>query len=155
MLSRNQAYSLLAAAACGAVVGAVLAPPVARRRFLRRVEAGLPRLTSVAQTIYDNAHDFATEIATIFSDLATSSVESVRKSAFMLRTPIARLKKSLAKDPVLASRSIWVDAHGDTILLHGVVEDDEEWHTADTLARLVSPDGSVRNLLQVRRRADA
>jgi hypothetical protein len=44
-----------------------------------------------------------------------------------------------------------VDSHGPTILLHGVVENDDEWRLADRLARAASPDGSVRNLLQVRR----
>jgi len=154
-MKRNQAYGLIAAVTFGAIVGIALAPPLARRRFVRRVEAGTPRLRNIARAVYERALEVTAETSTILSDLTTSSVESLRKSAFMLRTPVARLKKSLSENPVLGKRSIWVDAYADTILLHGVVEDDEEWHSADTLARLVSPDGSVRNLLQVRHRADA
>ena len=89
------------------------------------------------------------------SDTVAQSVESVRKRAIVMRAPIGKLKRSIAADSILSRRSIWVDALGDTILLHGIVEDDDEWRSVDTLARLVSPDGSVRNLLQVRRRADA
>jgi hypothetical protein len=48
-----------------------------------------------------------------------------------------------------------VDAHGATLLLHGLVEDDEEWRSADQLARQISPDGTVRNLLQVRHKAQS
>jgi osmotically-inducible protein OsmY len=62
-----------------------------------------------------------------------------------------RLKMAVAADPRLGKRRIWVDSHGPTILLHGVVENDDEWRLADRLARAASPDGSVRNLLQVRR----
>jgi hypothetical protein len=64
------------------------------------------------------------------------------------------LRDAISSDPILSQRAIWVDAVQDTLLLHGVVENDEEWRSADLLARLASPDGSVRNLLQVRRHED-
>lgn len=64
--------------------------------------------------------------------------------------PTEKLRDAIAADPILSRRAIWVDAVGDTLLLHGVVDSDEEWRSADLLARLTSPDGSVRNLLQVR-----
>ncbi len=47
-----------------------------------------------------------------------------------------------------------MDAVGDTLLLHGVVASDDEWRSADLLARLASPDGAVRNLIHVRSETD-
>jgi len=154
-MNRDRAYGLAAALALGAFVGFAFAPLAGRREVARRLRAGAPRLARFANDIGAQLRDFANEASSVISDLASSSIESLRKRAALLRAPIAKLKQSLSSDPVLGQRAIWVDAYGDTILLHGVVEDDEEWHSADTLARLVSPDGSVRNLLQVRRSADA
>lgn len=153
-MDRNRAYGLIAAVALGVAVGVAVAPRPSRRQLARRLEVGIPRLARITGEFTKEARTAVEEITAALSEMISNSIETIRKRAIILRAPIGQLKKAIAADPVLSRRSIWVDALGDTILLHGVVEDDDEWRSVDTLARMVSPDGSVRNLLQVRRSAD-
>ena len=154
-MNRRQAYGLVGAVLLGAVVGVAFAPQAQRRLLARQLEIGVPRFIRVTRQIIREARTATEEILVALSDNAGAWFESLRRRAIIMRAPIGTLKRSLSADPILSRRSIWVDAVGDTILLHGIVDDDDEWRNADTLARTVSPDGSVRNLLQVRRRADA
>jgi osmotically-inducible protein OsmY len=116
----------LAAAVLGSAAGAAIAPDRAREFVRRRASRNLATLRA--------RYERWLAAPRIDASLATD-----------------RLKSAIGGDTRLGARKIWVDAHGSTILLHGVVETDEEWRFADRLARAASPDGSVRNLLQVRR----
>ncbi len=125
-MKQMHAWGLFAAAVLGSATGVALAPPLGRRALKQRA------LKNVA-TLRTRYERWATA-ARVDAALATD-----------------RLKAAIAEDATLGRRRIWVDAHGSTILLHGVVENDQEWRRADRLARSASPDGTVRNLLQVRR----
>ena len=125
-MTQLQAWGLFAATVLGSAVGVSLAPPPGRRALKQRA------LKNVA-TLRARYERWVTA-SRVEAALATD-----------------RLKAAISEDPILGRRRIWVDAHGSTILLHGVVDNDYEWRRADRLARSASPDGSVRNLLQVRR----
>ena len=125
MMDHKQAWGLFAAAVLGSAAGVAIAPPHARHALKRRASG-----------------NFATLRARYDRWLAAPRIDAA------LATD--KLKAAISEDLHLGRRRIWVDAHGKTILLHGVVETDDEWRLADKLARAASPDGSVRNLLQVR-----
>ena len=125
-MERKHAWGLFAAAVLGTAAGVAIAPPRIRRALKRRAAGNVATL----RARYDRW------IAAPRIDAAIATDE---------------LKAAIGADPQLGQRRIWVDAHGTTILLHGVVETDDEWRRVDRLARAASPDGSVRNLLQVRR----
>jgi hypothetical protein len=125
-VNAGAAWGLVAAAVLGSATGVAIAPARARRRLRRRATGNFARLR--------RRYDAWLAAPRIDASIATD-----------------RLKSAIASDSRLAGRRIWVDSHGSTILLHGVVESDEEWRMADRLGRAASPDGSVRNLLQVRR----
>ena len=118
------AWGLFAAAVLGSATGVAAAPRPARIALKRRAAANVGSLISRYQRWANESR--------VDAALATDN-----------------LKTAIGSHPDLAKRRIWVDAHGPTILLHGVVENDAEWRFADKLARAASPDGSVRNLLQV------
>jgi len=122
----TQAWGLFAAALLGSAAGVAVAPPPARHALKRRA-----------------AGNFATLRARYDRWIAAPRIDAVIATD--------RLREAITSDVYLGKRRIWVDAHGPTILLHGVVETDDEWRHVDRLARAASPDGSVRNLLQVRR----
>jgi osmotically-inducible protein OsmY len=143
-------WGLLAAAALGLVSGYCLAPKPARRELNRRAVKNFTTLQGIAVRESGRAARVVTAAASIAGRVASSVVRQITGPLSVALDPTQKLKDAIAADPILSQRSIWVDALGDTMLLHGVVESDEEWHSADLLARLASPDGSVRNLLQVR-----
>ncbi|HYK54662.1 MAG TPA: BON domain-containing protein [Candidatus Eremiobacteraceae bacterium] len=124
------AWGLFAAALLGSATGVAAAPRPARTALKRRAVANVGSLVARYQRWLNESR--------VDAALATDS-----------------LKAAIGSDPNLGRRRIWVDAHGSTILLHGVVETDAEWRFVDKLARAASPDGSVRNLLQVRPRSAA
>jgi osmotically-inducible protein OsmY len=125
-MQKAHAWGLLAAAVLGSAAGAAIAPGPARDFVKRRASRNFAALRS-------RYHHW----------LAAPRIDASMATD--------RLKTAISADTRLGKRRIWVDAHGSTILLHGVVENDEEWRFVDRLARAVSADGSVRNLLQVRR----
>ena len=125
-MTQMQAWGLFAAAVLGSATGVAIAPPHGRRALKHRALKNVATLRA--------RYDRWAMASRVDAALATD-----------------RLKTALAEDPTLGRRRIWVDAHGSTILLHGVVENDHEWRRADRLARSASPDGSVKNLLQVKR----
>jgi len=125
-MNPSHTWGLVAAAVLGSAAGVAIAPSRARTELRRRATRNIATLK--------NRYDQWLASPRIDASLATD-----------------RLKAALGAHPQLSRRRVWVDAHGATILLHGVVENDEEWRFVDRLARAASPDGSVRNLLQVRR----
>ena len=125
-MKTKHAWGLFAAAVLGSATGVAIAPPHGRRALKQRALKNVATLRA--------RYDRWRAAPRIDAAMATD-----------------RLKAAIGDDPNLGRRRIWVDAHGSTILLHGVVENDHEWRLADRLARAASPDGSVRNLLQVRR----
>ena len=154
-MQRQLAWGILAATALGVVAGVTLAPAPARRELRRRAARNFGRLENLAVRESRAVLKVAGAAATAVGQTLDAAFEVVLRPLSSMRPSlVTRLKDALGSDPILKQRDIWVDAHGSTILLHGVVEDDEEWRSADCLARLASPDGSVRNLLQVRRRDD-
>jgi hypothetical protein len=149
MTSRHT-WGLLAAAALGLVSGYCLAPKPARRELNRRAARNLSTLQNIAVREGGKAARAVSAAAGAATRAAGNVVRQITGPLSVTLDPTQKLKDALAADPILSKRPIWIDALGDTMLLHGMVEDDEEWHSADLLARLASPDGSVRNLLQVR-----
>jgi hypothetical protein len=150
MQSRH-AYGLAAAVLLGMAAGFMLAPDSGRREARRRTVRNLSAMERIAARNAKSAAGTACSAMLSAAHLLSAAFQLMLGPLSFRRRPLARLKEALAADPALGRRHIWVDAYGDTILLHGIVEDDEEWRSADLLARLASPDGSVRNLLQVRR----
>lgn len=155
IMTTRHTWGLIAAAALGLVSGLVLAPKPARRELSRRAARNLSTLQDLAVREGSKAARAVTAVAGVASRVAGNVVRQITGPLSVALIPTQKLKDSLAADPILSQRPIWVDALGDTMLLHGVVESDDEWHSADLLARLASPDGSVRNLLQVRQQPTA
>jgi BON domain-containing protein len=125
-MHQKHAWGLFAAAVLGSAAGVAIAPRPARNILRRRAAGNVATLRA--------RYDRWLAAPRIDAALATD-----------------QLKAAIGSDTYLGQRRIWVDAHGSTILLHGVVETDDEWRRVDRLARAASPDGSVRNLIQVRR----
>jgi hypothetical protein len=150
MTSSRHTWGLIAAAALGLVTGYGLAPKPARRELNRRAARNLSTLQDLAVREGTKAARAVTAAASAAGKVAGDVVRQITGPLSVTLVPTQKLKDSIAGDPILSQRPIWVDAHGDTMLLHGIVENDDEWRSADLLARLASPDGSVRNLLQVR-----
>ncbi len=150
MASSRHTWGLVAAAALGLVAGYGIAPKPARRELSRRAARNLSTLQNLAVHQGTKAARAVTSAASAVGKVAGNVVRQITGPLSVTLVPTQKLKDAIAGDPILSQRSIWVDALGDTMLLHGVVENDEEWRSADLLARLASPDGSVRNLLQVR-----
>jgi osmotically-inducible protein OsmY len=149
-MTARHTWGLLAAAALGLVSGYYLAPKPARRELNRRAVRNFSTLQGIAAREGGKAARTVTQVAGAASRVAGNVVRQITGPLSVSLDPTQKLKDAINADPILAQRPIWVDALGDTMLLHGVVESDEEWRSADLLARLASPDGSVRNLLQVR-----
>jgi hypothetical protein len=129
-MSQTHTWGLIAAAFLGTATGVAIAPKQVRHALRRRATRNLATLRA--------RYDAWLASPRIDASMATD-----------------RLKTAITSDVRLGKRRIWVDSHGATILLHGVVESEEEWRFADRLARAASADGSVRNLLQVRRGPNA
>lgn len=152
-MDRQLAWGFVAATTLGIAAGIGFAPARARRELHRRAARRLALLERVASRAAKGGWKSIVAASALAGRVMDVVVEALRRPLEAMRSsPTVALKQSLLADPILKERDIWVDAHGTTILLHGVVEDDEEWRAADCLARMASPDGSVRNLLQVRRR---
>ena len=150
MASRHT-WGLVGAAALGLIAGYCVAPKPARSELRRRATRNFMTLQDYATREGTRAAKVVAEAASAAGKFAGNAMRRITGPLAIMQLPTQKLKDSIAGDPILSQRSIWVDAVGDTMLLHGVVNNDEEWRTADLLARLASPDGSVRNLLQVRR----
>ncbi len=149
MTSRHT-WGLIGAAALGLASGYYLAPKPARRELTRRAVRNFSTLQDIATREGGRAARVFSAAASSAGRLAADIVRKITGPLSVVLPPTEKLRDAIASDPILSQRPIWVDAVGDTLLLHGVVENDDEWHSADLLARLTSPDGSVRNLLQVR-----
>jgi hypothetical protein len=145
---------LVGAVALGAACGIIVAPESGRRVFAARTRREVNRLATYAReqsaVLLDALPELAEAAERGFIAAAAALTQRLRTV-----NPTAKLEAAFASDPALSRRTIWVDAHGATLLLHGLVEDDEEWRSADQLARQISPDGTVRNLLQVRHKAQS
>jgi osmotically-inducible protein OsmY len=150
-MNNRYAWGLLGAATLGLISGYCLAPKPARRELNRRAARNWSTLQNIASRERAKLARVLTAATAVASRVAGDVVRHVTGPLSTSQAPTEKLRDAIAADPILSQRPIWVDAVGDTLLLHGVVENDEEWRSADLLARLTSPDGSVRNLLQVRR----
>ncbi|MGI8736519.1 MAG: hypothetical protein DLM53_12760 [Candidatus Eremiobacter antarcticus] len=150
-MSSRHTWAFLAAASLGLIAGLAFAPRPARVELKRRATRNASRLGNLAARESGRAARAVAAAASIAGRVAGGAARRLAAPLSRASLPSRTLKHSIATDPILSQRAIWVDAHGDTMLLHGVVDSDEEWRSADLLARLASPDGSVRNLLQVRR----
>lgn len=153
-MSTRYVWGLVGAATLGLIAGYSLAPRPARRELTRRAARNWSTLQGVAVRESGKAARAITSAATAAGRVASSVVRHITGPLSVSLPPTERLRDAISSDPILSQRAIWVDAVQDTLLLHGVVKNDEEWRTADLLARLTSPDGSVRNLLQVRRQEE-
>jgi hypothetical protein len=142
---------LVGAVALGAAAGIIVAPRSGRRVFAERARRETDRVTSYALEQTAVAIEALPDIAEAVERAFITAAAAVTQR-FRTVNPTAKLEAAFAGHSELSRRTIWVDAHGATLLLHGLVEDDEEWRSADQLARQISPDGTVRNLLQVRHR---
>jgi hypothetical protein len=146
---------IAAAALLGTAAGIALAPRANRREMGRRLRAGTRRLTHVLTHDRERIALAVGLSATKVADLTTLVFDRVREAVAAHSAPLARIRRALAKDARLRRRSISVDAIGDIILLQGAVEDDDEWQSADLLARHALPEGTIRNHLRVQRSTTA
>jgi osmotically-inducible protein OsmY len=149
-MNNRYAWGLIGAATLGLISGYYLAPRSARRELNRRAARNWWTLQNAASRETAKVVRVLSAAATVAGRVASDVVRQVTGPLSVSQAPTEKLRDAILTDPILSQRPIWVDAVGDTLLLHGVVENDEEWRSADLLARLTSPDGSVRNLLQVR-----
>ena len=149
-MSTRHTWGLIGAATLGVISGYWLAPAPARRELNRRAARNWSTLETIAVREGRRAGRALASTASAAGRAAEQILKRITGPISVIQPPTEKLRDAIAADPVLARRAIWVDAVGDTLLLHGVVDSDEEWRSADLLARLTSPDGSVRNLLQVR-----
>jgi prophage DNA circulation protein len=141
--------TIASAALLGAVAGVVVSPLECRQELLRRLRHGTRRIVRALREDEDRLATAVYVATSTMARLTEEVVDIVRSAVLPSHSPIARLRRALSDDAKLRERAIIVDAAGDTLLLQGVVADDEEWRAADLLARDASPDGSVRNLLRV------
>jgi osmotically-inducible protein OsmY len=145
---------LVGAVVLGAAAGIIVAPRSGRWVFAARARRETDRIASYvyeqSAAVIDSLPELVETVEHAFTVAAAALTERFRTV-----NPTARLEAAFAVHTVLSRRTIWVDAHGATLLLHGLVDDDEEWRSADQLARQISPDGTVRNLLQVRHKAQS
>ncbi|GEM_PF-1646554 len=150
-MSTRYTWGLVGAATLGIISGFWLAPAPARRELSRRASRNWSKLETIAVRESRRVTRAVTSATSVAGRIAERVVQRITGPLSVAQVPTEKLRDAIAEDPILSRRPIWVDAVGDTLLLHGVVENDDEWRSADLLARLTSPDGSVRNLLQVRR----
>jgi hypothetical protein len=144
---------IAAAALLGAAMGIALAPLPNRQELRRRLLAGARRLTHVLTYDRERIALAVGLSATKVSDFTQLVFDRVSEAVAAQSSPISRIRRALARDPRLRKRAISVDAIGDIVLLQGAVEDDDEWQSADLLARHVLPEGTIRNHLRVQRSA--
>ncbi len=146
---------IAAAAVLGAATGIALAPTENRNEFVRRVRAGLRRLTYVLTHDRERIGLAVGITATKIADLTQYVIDRVGEAVAASGSPITRIRRALARHPHLRKRAISVDAIANIILLQGAVEDDQEWQTADLLARMAFPEGAIRNHLHIQRPSPA
>jgi hypothetical protein len=142
---------IAAAALLGAAMGIVLAPDPNRHELRRRLRTSGRRLIRV---LTDDRERIALAVAltaTKVADFTQLVIDRVGEAVAAQNSPISRIRRALARDARLRRRSISVDAIGGIILLQGAVEDDDEWQSADLLARHALPEGTIRNHLRVQR----
>lgn len=144
---------IAAAALLGAATGIALAPDPNRHELRRRLRSGTRRLIHVLTHDRERIALAVGLTATKVADLTQLVIDRVSEAVAAQSSPISRIRRALARDPRLRKRAISVDAIGGIILLQGAVEDDDEWQSADLLARHALPEGTIRNHLRVQRSA--
>jgi hypothetical protein len=146
---------IAAAAILGAVTGVAFAPAENRHEFVRRLRRGLRRLTYVLTNDRERIGLAVGITATKIADLTQYIIDRVGDAVAASGSPITRIRRAISRDPLLRKRAISVDAVADIILLQGAVESYVEWHTADLLARMALPEGTIRNHLRVQHSSPA
>jgi hypothetical protein len=146
---------IAAAAILGVATGVALAPVENRNEFVRRLRHGLWRLTYVLTNDRERIGLAVGITATKIADLTQYVIDRVGDAVAASGSPITRIRRAISRDPLLRKRAISVDAVADIILLQGAVESDVEWHTADLLARMALPEGTIRNHLRIQRPSHA
>jgi hypothetical protein len=154
-LNNRLGNGIAVAALLGAAAGIALAPSENRDEFARRLRVGLRRLTYVLTHDRERIGLAVGITATKIADLTQYVIDRVSDMVAASGSPIARIRRALARDPGLRKRAISVDAVADIILIQGAVESDEEWQTADLLARMAFPEGAFRNHLRIQRPSPA
>jgi hypothetical protein len=142
---------IAAATLLGAATGVAFAPEPNRRELGRRLRSAFRRLRRVLTDDRGRIAIAASIAATKAADLTQLVFDRVSEAVAAQSAPITRIRRALARDARLRRRSISVDAIGGIILLQGAVEDDDEWQSADLLARHELPEGTIRNHLRVQR----
>jgi hypothetical protein len=145
------AGGIATAALLGAATGVALAPAPNRNEFMRRLRVGWRRLLHVLVHDRERIGLSVGIVATKVADLTQYVIDRISEAVATSGSPITRIRRSLARDMHLRDRAISVDAVADIILIQGAVENDEEWQTADLLARLAYPEGEIRNHLRIQR----
>ncbi len=146
---------IAAAAILGVATGVAFAPAENRNEFVRRLRHGLHRLTHVLTNDRERIGLAVGITATKIADLTQYVIDRVGDAVAASGSPITRIRRAIGRDPLLRKRAISVDAVADIILLQGAVESDVEWHTADLLARMALPEGTIRNHLRIQRPSPA
>ena len=142
---------IAAAAILGAATGIALSPSANRLEFGRRLRRSVQRLRYVLTNDRERIALAAGIAATKVADFTQLVIDRVSEAVAAQSSPITRIRRALSGDARLRKRSISVDAIGDIILIQGAVEDDDEWQSADLLARHAHPEGTIRNHLRVQR----
>jgi hypothetical protein len=146
---------IAAAAVLGAATGVALTPIKNRNELARRLRFGMRRLTYVLTHDRERIGLAVGITATKIADLTQYVIDRVGEVVAASGSPITRIRHALARHPHLRKRAISVDAIANIILLQGAVEDDQEWQTADLLARMAFPEGAIRNHLRIQRPSPA
>ncbi|MBV8222005.1 MAG: hypothetical protein JO293_01460 [Candidatus Eremiobacteraeota bacterium] len=149
------AGGIAAAAVLGAATGVALAPAPNRNEFVRRVRNGWRRLVHIVVNDRERIGLSVGIVATKVADLTQYVIDRISDAVAASGSPITRIRRSLARHHHLRDRAISVDAVADIILIQGAVETDEEWQTADLLARMAYPEGEIRNHLRIQRSSPA
>src|SRR5579864_6925365 len=118
IMGKRDAWGLIAAATLGAAAGLMAAPQPARRELHRRASHNLTALARASSEQGRVALDALSEAASSAGRTLSILTELIAGPLSAKRRPTAKLKDSFANDPILRQRHIWVDAYGDTILLH-------------------------------------
>jgi len=150
-LNSRLSGGIAAAAILGAATGIALAPSANRLEFGRRLRRSVQRLRYVLTNDRERIALAAGIAATKVADFTQLVIDRVSEAVAAQSSPITRIRRALSGDARLRKRSISVDAIGDIILIQGAVEDDDEWQSADLLARHAHPEGTIRNHLRVQR----
>jgi len=145
------ASGVAAAAFLGLVAGVAAAPRENRLELRRRLQRGMRRLVHILTHDRERIGLAVGLTATKIADFTEVVIDRVGDSIAAIGSPLARIRRALARHPNLRVRAISADAIGNMILLQGIVESEEECQAADLLARAAAPEGTIRNLLRISR----